>query len=87
MKRKQKNIDAPGELPYAVMLDVPYITIAGNKEVTVENYRGIISYENTGVKINTNDKIIKIDGENLTLSHITDEIISVSGYISSLEFI
>lgn len=87
MKKKQKNSDAPSELPCAVMLDVPYISMAGDKEVTVENYRGIISYESSGVKINTKDKIIKIDGENLTLSHITDEIISVSGKIVSLEFI
>lgn len=85
---KNKNaLDTPSFLPTEVMADVPYITMAGDREVTVENYRGIISYDANGVKINTKEKIVKIAGEGLVLSHITDELITVCGKILSLELV
>lgn len=83
---KKKN-DSPSELSAALKNDVPYITIAGDSELTVENHRGIITYDDVGVKINTHDKIIKISGEALTLAHITDETVSVVGKITGVEFI
>lgn len=87
-KVKNKSTpDAPSFLPAEVMADVPYITLAGDREVTVENYRGIISYDENGAKINTKEKIVKISGEGLVLSHITDEVITVSGKIVSLELV
>ena len=55
--------------------------------MTIENYRGIISYDPNSVKVNTRGKIVKISGENLTLSHITDEILSILGDVSGVEFI
>ncbi|MDO5477704.1 MAG: YabP/YqfC family sporulation protein [Clostridia bacterium] len=75
------------ELPGEVILDVPYVSLSGDFSCNIENHRGIISYDDRSVKINTGEAIIKIGGEGLALSHITDEIISVSGKIKSLEFI
>lgn len=85
--KKRKGEENPSSLPTAVMADIPYTTLSGDREVTVENYRGIISYESDGVRINTREKIIQIEGEDLTLSHITDEVICVSGRILCLKFI
>ena len=78
-----KNADMPGE----IMFDVPFIAISGDFSVTIENYLGIISYEEGEIKINTKSAIIKITGDNLSIGHITDEVISVSGKIESLSFI
>lgn len=85
--KKEKNADVPSELDEAVASGAVYITIAGEKEVTVENYRGIISYDPESVKINTQGRIVKVSGSFITLSHITDEIVSVSGQIDGVEFI
>ena len=85
--KKAKNPDVPAELSEAVMHDSVCITIAGEREVTIENYRGIIAYDPNSVKVNTRGKIVKISGENLTLSHITDEILSILGDVSGVEFI
>lgn len=78
-----KKADLPGE----VILDVPYMTLSGDFDFTVENHRGIIAYENSEIKINTKNAILKIEGEKLCISNITDEIISVEGKIRKLEFI
>ena len=78
-----KKADLPGE----VMFDVPYITLAGDFSFTVENYMGIITYMSDELKINTKTAIVKLTGENLELSVITEDLISVSGKIRSFEFI
>ena len=49
-----KNADMPGE----IMFDVPFIAISGDFSVTIENYLGIISYEEGEIKINTKIKFI-----------------------------
>ena len=69
------------------MFDVPYITMAGDFSFTVENYRGIIAYDSSEVKINAKNTIIKLKGENLVLTGITEDIISVTGKIKSFELI
>ena len=74
-------------LPGEVMFAVPYISLSGDFSCNIENHRGIIAYDDTSVKINTKSAIVKISGEGLCLSHITDEMISVSGKIRSMEFI
>ncbi len=85
--KKEKNADVPEELSGALANGASYITVAGEREVTIENYRGIISYDPESVKVNTRGKIVKVTGSGMTLSHITDEIISVSGDITGVEFI
>ncbi len=75
------------ELSAAFSGNEALVTVSGNRELTVEGYRGIISYEAFEVKINTRDKIICVRGEELVLLHITDELLSIAGKISAVEFI
>lgn len=77
----------PEEIPAEVRLDVPYITLAGDRTLTAENYRGIISYESDSVKINTSCAVLLVTGEELSLSSISEELISVSGRIRKVEFV
>ncbi len=88
MRKRKKDLSGlPEDMPPEVKLDIPYITMAGDRTVTVENYCGIISYESESVKINTRHAILKIEGNCLYLSCITDELISVSGQVKKVEFI
>ena len=74
-------------LPPEVRLDIPYITLSGNLAFTLENHRGIISYTEDEIRINSGEVIVEIKGAKLGISHITDEIISVSGKIKCVEFV
>ena len=75
------------ELPKEVVMDVPKLTFIGNKHLSVENYKGIIEYTDRVVRINTNNHMLKITGQNLEINNITSEEIQISGNISTLEFI
>jgi len=75
------------ELPKEVVLNLPKITMLGNSNLLIDNYKGIVEYESGRIRINTSQGLIKITGERLTIKEITSEDILVDGEISSLEFI
>lgn len=75
------------ELPKEIVLNIPKLTMVGNGNLIIENYKGIIEYDNTRVRVNTGSGIIKITGNGLVIKEITSENILVDGKISSLEFL
>jgi sporulation protein YqfC len=75
------------ELPKEVVLNVPKLSMIGNSNLIIENYKGIIEYEDHRVRVNTGKGIIKITGERLMIKEITSEDIMVDGEIQSLEFL
>ena len=59
------------ELPDEVCSDLPKIVIKGFEEMIIENFKGIIEYEEYFIKINTYIGIININGYNLYLENMT----------------
>ena len=83
---KRKFADAL-ELPQEILLNLPLITITGRHTITIENYKGIIEYDEKSIRINTGDGILKISGENLLLKNMTYESITLTGCFTSVEFL
>lgn len=75
------------ELPREIVLDIPKLVFVGNKELSIENYKGIIEYSENIIRINTNTHMLKITGYNLEIKTITEEEVLVNGNIAGLEFI
>ena len=71
------------ELPKELLLDISRITVLGNEDVFIENYKGITEYEENIIRLNNK---ITIWGEELNIEEITDTEIMVSGKISNIEF-
>lgn len=72
------------ELPIEVTTNIPKITITGFDQIMIENYMGIIEYEEYLVKINTSIGIIIMEGNKMNLNHINENDILISGEISKL---
>lgn len=85
--RTKENLTKSLELPENIMLDKLQINIIENKEISIENHKGIISYTDENIKINSGCAIISICGENLFLSSLITEEILIKGDIYSIEFI
>lgn len=89
--RKKKNTRAMSrineilEMPKEVVSNEPKLTIIGFNELLIENYKGILEYEEFYIRINTYIGIININGFNLTLQQMNDENIMVSGKIESID--
>ena len=87
MKKKNNytRIDKILEIPKEVCSNVPKMNITGFDEIIIENYKGILEYEEFFVRINTYIGIININGYNLNLENMTNDDIKVTGKIESIE--
>ncbi len=86
-KKKQTNtVNKLLELPKEVYSNEPKIVITGFDELIIENFKGILEYEEFFVRINTYIGIININGYNLNLENMTNDDLRVKGKIESIEF-
>ena len=74
------------EMPVEVTSDLPKITISGFDEVIIENFEGILEYEEFFVRIKTHIGNIIINGFNMKLTQLNSEDIMVKGIISNINF-
>ena len=74
------------EMPEEVCSNIPKITIAGFNELILENYKGILEYEEFFVRVSTYVGIVSINGYNLNLETMTNDDIKVTGKIESIDF-
>ena len=84
-KKRFEKIEKMLEIPQEVCSNVPKITITGFDELIIENFKGILEYEEFFVRINTHIGIININGYQLSLENMTNDDIKVTGKIESLE--
>lgn len=84
-KRKYKKIDKFLDMPQEVCSNVPKFIITGFEELIIENYKGILEYEDFYVRISTYIGIININGYNLNLENMTNDDIKVKGKIESID--
>lgn len=73
-------------LPEDMLLDLPRITLSGNHELEIENYKNVLEYLDTCIQLNCKDYVIKICGCRLAILSITDESISIRGNITQISF-
>ena len=86
MKNNRKSrINRMLEIPQEAYSDIPKIVITGFDEMIVENFKGILEYEEYFVRINTHIGIINVNGFDLKLENMSDDDIKVSGKIESFD--
>ena len=87
MKKKKRlnRVDKILEFPKEVYSNEPKIIISGFDELIIENFKGILEYEEFFVRINTYIGIININGYNLNLENMTDDDLKITGKIESIE--
>lgn len=84
-KNNVRKINKLLEFPEEISSDEPKITIMGFGKIMVENYKGILEYENFFIRLNTYIGVININGFNLLLNEMTDENLLITGKIESID--
>lgn len=84
MKRRNRINDIL-EIPKEVYSDTPNFIITGFEDMIIENYKGILEYEDYYTRINTNMGIVNIHGINLNLEKMTEDNIKITGKIESID--
>ena len=83
----RERLTAMFELPKEIVLNLPLISHVGNREITVENYKSLLEYSATNVRINTSAGVFRVSGRGLTLKHLTAESVTISGGLSEFGYI
>lgn len=74
------------ELPKDVAMGMPVLTVTGQAELCLENYRGIIEYTDSLIRIQTKSGQIRITGQRLHVVYYTNDEMKVNGHIVSIEY-
>lgn len=85
MSKKFNKFTQILEIPRELDKKQTKVTIISFDEIMIENYKGIMEYEEFYVKINTEIGVININGFNLSLEQMTNEDILVKGVINSID--
>ncbi len=82
---KSKLSDA-ANIPKDVLLGVPLIQLIGQEELYIENYRGILEYTDSFVRVQTKIGQIHVCGRHLEILYYTNDEMKISGRIESLTY-
>lgn len=74
------------KLPRDVILGDVLISFVGRNSVTVENYRGILIYDDKTVKLQAKHCKLEIRGRRLHIDYYNHDEMKITGQIQSLEF-
>ena len=74
------------EMPVEITSNLPKITISGFEEVIIENFEGILDYEEFFVRVKTSIGNVIVNGFNMKLTQLNSEDIMIKGIISNINF-
>lgn len=74
------------DFPSDISMDLPKIIVVGNREITIENHRGIIAFESSMVKINSRIGTITISGRNFEILFIGETSMTISGRFEGVSY-
>lgn len=73
-------------LPSDILSGAPIVTATGKNQVCIENYKGIIEYNEELIKVQTKICRICIEGSNLNIDYFTNDEMRISGIIHGIHY-
>lgn len=83
MKKKMAEMSG---MPKDVVLGMPIVTITGQVELHLQNYRGIIEYTDALIRIQTKVGQMKVTGKRMKIEYYTNDEMKIDGKITSVEY-
>lgn len=74
------------KLPGDVLMGDSIVTLTGNREAWIENYRGIIEYSETLILLQGKTCQICFEGTGLSINYYTNEDMKIGGCIKSVTY-
>ena len=83
----REKLASAASMPKDVVLGASVVTMLGRNEVSIENYRGIIEYTDTLIRVQTKSGQIRLTGKRLQIEYYTNDEMKVTGALHTLKFI
>lgn len=82
-KKLMESAQIPEDLAEGAIL----LQVTGRKEAYIENYRGIIEYTDTRIRLAGRHCRLEIEGRQLTIPFYTAEEMKITGYIEHISYL
>lgn len=73
-------------IPKDISLDLPHITLNGNRELYIENYKALLAYNDTEIVMGGKKFHVCVNGENMEIKSIRRDDIVIFGKILHIDF-
>lgn len=73
-------------LPKDILYGASILTVTGNQEIWVENYKGILEYTDCRICLQAKHCCISITGQNLHIQYYTNEDMKITGCICQIGY-
>lgn len=84
-EKKEALVESLG-LPKDLLLGSVILTVTGQKEAYIENYRGIIEYTSKQIRLQTKNCQLMIQGQNLCIDYYSNEEMKITGIIHEIKY-
>lgn len=88
-KERQTYLEALSDqlrLPSDMLAGAPIITAIGRNELYLENYKGIIEYNENIIRVLTGIGKVQIEGKNLNIDFFTNDEMKITGIIHNIQY-
>lgn len=85
ISKKEQVVDSL-KLPKDLLLGASIVTLTGNYEAWIENYKGIMEYSDTFIVLQGKACQICIEGKRLSIDYYTNEDMKISGFIEAVRY-
>ncbi|GAA0181935.1 sporulation protein YqfC [Clostridium sediminicola] len=72
------------DLPKDIVMNLPKISVIGDKEITIENHKGIVVFDENEIKVNSSIGLILIKGRELEILFMENKTLTLKGKFCSI---
>lgn len=84
---KKESIIESLKLPKDICMGALKVTLTGNREAWIENYRGILEYTESLILLQGKTCQVCFEGTRLSIDYYTNEDMKISGCIGCIRYI
>lgn len=86
MRRFREAVAEDFGIPKDVLLDLPRVSLCGDKEIYIENHKGIMEYTRDCVRVKMKDGIISVRGVDMRIIIMQRDRLVVNGDFEGVEY-
>lgn len=73
-------------VPKDVAMDLPRLSLCGDREIFIENHKGLLEYTDTDIRVKMRDGVMHLSGSGLRIIIMEYERMVIDGRFKSVEY-